>query len=49
MELKEVSGLVFLDLKKTFDTVGHAILLKKLNKDGVSSKSVKWSAGYLLT
>jgi len=37
-----VVGVVFLDLKKAFDTVNHKILLSKLNKFYFSLDAVKW-------
>ncbi len=42
-----VGGVVFLDLKKAFDTVDHAILLRKLSSIGVSNQSIKWFESYL--
>ena len=38
-------GMVLIDLQKAFDTVDHAILLKKLESIGVSS--VSWFGSYL--
>ncbi len=47
MRLTCVSGVVFLGLKKAFDTVNHGILLCKLSSIVVSDHSLTWFESYL--
>ncbi len=42
-----VSGVLFLDLKKAFDSVDHKILLHKLKLAGLTEASVSWFRSYL--
>ena len=47
MDNKQVTGVVFLDLKKAFDTVDHGVLLRKLHMYGLDANSVAWFNSYL--
>ena len=38
---------MFIDLSKTFDTVDHNILLKKLEIHGIAGKILQWFKNYL--
>ena len=42
-----VNGVVFIDLKKAFDTIDHNIILKKLGNYSVDLNSLKWFESYL--
>ena len=42
-----LNGVIFIDLKKTFDTIDHTILIRKFRKYGVDSSSLKWFESYL--
>ena len=41
------TGIVFVDLKKAFDTVDHDILLEKLSHYGIKNTEHKWFSSYL--
>ena len=42
-----VNAVVFIDLKKAFDTIDHQIILKKLENYGIDHSSLKWFKLYL--
>ena len=43
----KVTGTIFSDLKKAFDTVSQKLLLKKLNSYGITENSLQWFKSYL--
>ena len=43
----QLTGLVLLDLAKTFDTLDHSVLLDKLASLGFSKASIQWFKAYL--
>ena len=46
-ESQELTGALFLDLKKAFDTVDHGILLEKLENSEVKGTELSWFTSYL--
>ena len=42
-----LTGMIFIDLKKAFDTINHEILLKKLVAIGFWDKCMRWFWSYL--
>ena len=47
MDESRVTGALFMDLRKAFDTVNHSCLLSKLPYYGISGKEVNWFSSYL--
>ena len=44
----KVTGVIYLDLKKAFDTVDHQILVRKLKSIGITGYSLQWFQSYLV-
>ena len=47
LDLGKLVGLVFIDLKKAFDTVDHDILSRKLEYYGIQAQELAWLRSYL--
>lgn len=47
MDKGQTTGVVFLDMKKAFDTVNHDILIKKLKFLDVFGTTLQWFNSYL--
>ena len=48
MDCGDVSAVVFLDIRKAFDSISHNILLRKMEEQfGVSNVELKWLASYI--
>ena len=42
-----MTGTVFIDLSKPFDSVNHEIILDKLDKSNMSTSVINWFKSYL--
>ena len=47
MDGGQLTGLIFIDLKKVFDTVDYVILLSNLQKYGIKELEYDWFKSYL--
>ena len=47
IERGKFTGNIFIDLKKAFDTVDHAIFIQKLSKYGIQGLELQWFKSYL--
>ena len=47
LDTGQMTGLIFIDLKKAFDTVDHEILCKKLYLYGVQNRELAWFKSFL--
>ena len=48
MDNGDLDGVVFLDIRKVFDSINHNILLRRMNEQfGVSNIELKWFESYI--
>ncbi len=48
MDNGKLNGVVFIDIKKAFDSINHRILLNKMNEQfGIFGVELKWFESYL--
>ena len=47
VDRNEIPFSIFLDISKAFDTLGHTILLQKLNHYGIDGKALQLCESYL--
>ena len=43
----DITGLIFLDISKAFDSLDHSLLLEKLRAIGLANNSINWFKSYL--
>ena len=48
MNRKNVTGALYIDLRKAFDTVSHSYLISKLPYYGICGTQLNWISGYHL-
>ena len=47
MDHGELTGAIFLDMKKAFDTVNYNVFLSKLEHLGIKVRALDWFSNYL--
>ena len=47
MDKGRLTGVVFLDIRKAFDSVDHSILQEKVQFYGVADRELMWFKSYL--